>query len=545
MTKTRSLSIYLLKEGFHAANALKADNGLKADVAGTNLPAVASLFVLDNLPREPWWKSFFGIVAPLQQASKGALVFLPVGDHCFALSFGHVSHNLKDSSYEYDFGLRVTLNCVDPDKLKSTDTLEPSGAKRQRTQLPNVADLTFFDLDTDSAILKSLTGKVKTEHQDLFKHATGSSNIRVSSKAAPDELSDLCAKLLELYLADTYKTAFPGIQNISPVRDPSIINELNANLIEGIHSKDDALFLTVPELQDYENALSCSFAGAKAGKVYEDILIDHYYQYLAGAAVNLDDVDIKELKQHSLLLTDPDGAERNRFSIFKCLIYDTTLNAGAQTFHLCEGNWYLVEADFIKRLSDFLDPHCAATTLPDFVHENEGEYNEATATASPSFLCLDTTSIAPNGQHQLEPCDILELQNDTLILHHIKISTLSAPLSHLFNQGANSFRLLRSNDEAKQKLGALISANVPATEVAAFLAPLEPEKFQVVYGIITPKNANGKSKNLPLFSRISLMRCLKDFQLMGIKAEFAFITDASPPKVGKAKVRKPKANPPA
>jgi uncharacterized protein (TIGR04141 family) len=52
--------------------------------------------------------------------------FLPVDDRCFALSFGHVHHNLKEVSYEYDFGLRVTLNCVDPHELKARTHLNPA-----------------------------------------------------------------------------------------------------------------------------------------------------------------------------------------------------------------------------------------------------------------------------------------------------------------------------------------------------------------------------------------------------------------------------------
>jgi uncharacterized protein (TIGR04141 family) len=110
MSKSRSFSIYLLKQGYDASNALKDDHALDGDVAASELPEGASLFVLDNPPREPWWKGYFGLAKPLTQASKGALIFLPVGQRCFALSFGHVFHNLKEESYEYDFGLRVTLN---------------------------------------------------------------------------------------------------------------------------------------------------------------------------------------------------------------------------------------------------------------------------------------------------------------------------------------------------------------------------------------------------------------------------------------------------
>ncbi len=142
MDKSRSFSIYLLKEGFDASNALKTDHSLGEPVDANQLPAGATLYVLDSAPRPPWWKSFWGITQDLYQASKGAIVFLPVNTRCFTLTFGHTYHHLKDDCYEYDFGLKVTLNSVDPKKLKSTDILSPAVAKRQRIQSPTGTDLT-------------------------------------------------------------------------------------------------------------------------------------------------------------------------------------------------------------------------------------------------------------------------------------------------------------------------------------------------------------------------------------------------------------------
>lgn len=302
MPKARSFSIYLLKDTFNAVNALKANTSLEAGVDATGLPEGAALYVLDNQPYTPWWAAYFGIQKPLRQASKGAIIFLQANARWFALCFGHVSHNLKDECYEYDFGLRVTLNCVDPDKLRSTDILEPSAAKRQRTQLPTAGDLTFFDVDSDSTILKSLTGKVKDAYQDFFKNATGSSNIRVSSAINSSGLTALCEKLLELYEDESFKTAFPEIQNISPVRDPTVIAQLNDNLVRAFRAREQALALSVPDLLDFRDGLWGSFAGARAGKVYDDIFLERYYEYLEEAGVDITAVDLDILKRHELLL---------------------------------------------------------------------------------------------------------------------------------------------------------------------------------------------------------------------------------------------------
>ena len=71
------------------------------------------------------------------------------------------------------------------------------------------------------------------------------------------------------------------------------------------------------------------------------------------------------------------------------------------------------------------------------------------------------------------------------------------------------------------------------------VAPIVDDKFKVIFGIITHKNKDDKSLNLPLFSRISLMRCMKDLRTMGIESEFSFIADKSAQTDGKKK-RKPK-----
>lgn len=546
MTKTRSFSIYLLKDTFNAGNALKDDTKLEAGVEATGLPEGATLHVLDNQPYSPWWAGYFGIQKPLSQASKGAIIFMQASGRSFALCFGHVSHNLKDESYEYDFGLRVTLNCVDPDKLRSTDILEPSGAKRQRTQLPTAGDLTFFDVDSDSTILKSLTGKVKNAHKDVFKNATGSSNIRISSAVDAAGLIDLCEKLLALYQEETFKTAFPDIHNISPVRDPSVITQLNGKLIGAFQAKDEALALTVPDLVDFGDGLWGSFAGARAGKVYDDIFLERYYEYLGEAGIDINTVDVDTLKRHELLLTNDDGRIiRDRHSIFKSLVFDTTLHGGGHSYHLCEGNWYLVDSDYVTRLKTFLDPLCKGTTLPDFNHADEGAYNIAASAAAPGRVCLDKKNISPAGQKQVEPCDIYEVVDDRAVLHCVKISTLSAQLSHLFNQGMNSVKLMRSEPLALANMQVLVGNGLPDAEKQALVAPLSNDKFRVVFGIVTHKDKAKKSDNLPLFSRISLMRCMKDFKERGIAAEYCFIPDVSPKSEGKKRKRNKKVDPEA
>jgi hypothetical protein len=56
-------------------------------------------------------------------------------------------------------------------------------------------------------------------------------------------------------------------------------------------------------------------------------------------------------------------------------------------------------------------------------------------------------------------------------------------------------------------------------------------------------NESKKSDDLPLFSRISLMRSLKSLKLMSVEAAVCFINDASQKKQGKKKKRNKKGQP--
>ena len=50
---------------------------------------------------------------------------------------------------------------------------------------------------------------------------------------------------------------------------------------------------------------------------------------------------------------------------------------------------------------------------------------------------------------------------------------------------------------------------------------------KVVYGIITHKDKNNKSLNLPLFSRISLDKTIDYLKLIKVEVSFGFIKDCT------------------
>lgn len=96
MAKSRNFSVYLLKRGFNADNALKDENNLtRLTEDETNIPEGGVMYFGQSPIKQPWWKEYWGINQDLKQSSAGAIVFLPVNGRWFAITFGSSYHNLQ------------------------------------------------------------------------------------------------------------------------------------------------------------------------------------------------------------------------------------------------------------------------------------------------------------------------------------------------------------------------------------------------------------------------------------------------------------------
>lgn len=520
MAKSRGFSIYLLKEAFSHQNALKDDHSLEQIIEeNTNLPHGSIIYIADRPSTDPWWKGYWGINKNLRQVQKGAVVFLPVDNRWVVLTFGMTHHQLKDNAYEYDFGIRTTLNALDPTKIKSTDILLPENAKRQRIQSPTASNLNFFDIRHDESIIKKLTGAVKEEYYNLFRNATGDSSLRISSNLPPEQITSLCQSLIEIYQREDYIQTFPDIRNIEPVKDPDKIAQLNEKLLEAFNNAPVDLVLSVPEIIDYSNIFKIKYKGeGRSNLEYSDVYISGYREYLESRGVT-QIADVHTFYKHSMLIVDENDIIIKQYNIFNSFLFDCELEG--ETFHLNDGEWYFIETNFIRRLENSLSPYFIDNHV--YLHQcnekREDDYNISVMNAHENVLCLDKKNIAPVGQYQVEPCDLITIIDNKLHLIHVKISTRSSSLSHLFNQGVNSIELLRMEEDSKSKLKNLVGDDISMCNL------IESQDFSVTYGIITKKDANQKSKNLPIFSRISLLRAVNALKMMAIPCTIFYIYD--------------------
>jgi uncharacterized protein (TIGR04141 family) len=191
-----------------------------------------------------------------------------------------------------------------------------------------------------------------------------------------------------------------------------------------------------------------------------------------------------------------------------------------------------------------IDPLCRDIGLPCFEHADEDHYNTHVAAADSSLLCLHKSSIAPFGQTAIEPCDLYAVDGDRAVFYHIKRSTVSTQLSHLFNQGMNSIELIKGEPVCLSRLKEAIAERAHGTDHEQLTEPLDKGLLRVVFGIVTHKDQSKKSENLPLFSRVSLMRVEKRLRMYSTECRLGFIKAEPEGLAGIKKERKPRSKKP-
>ncbi|MDM9261921.1 TIGR04141 family sporadically distributed protein, partial [Klebsiella pneumoniae] len=150
----------------------------------------------------------------------------------------------------------------------------------------------------------------------------------------------------------------------------------------------------------------CTFKGIhKTLHIYPDINIESLYDYIGD---KLDNITLDDLKKLSMDLCNTEGLTTHSFSVYRCMIFDKTINNGDQTniYHMCDGDWYKVDADYLQELSDYINCKCIPSPLPDYNHDivsanqtrsySEAQYNLAIPILFNKFICLDQTDISPD-----------------------------------------------------------------------------------------------------------------------------------------------------
>ena len=162
--KANKLNICLIKAEYQRFEDIVA-----AGCRETELDGVGTFYVEESHVRPPSWiRDFFGDALAdrfriLTASAKGLLLVRVDAEpeqRIFAVVFGLGRHLLNEGVTEERFGLKVVLNSVIANSLRSIDkTSLGSNPKQSREQISREGEAASFGIDIEQDLVRSVTGR--------------------------------------------------------------------------------------------------------------------------------------------------------------------------------------------------------------------------------------------------------------------------------------------------------------------------------------------------------------------------------------------------
>lgn len=474
------------------------------------LPGIGHFFYNNSNPKTPdWLENFFlgqlGEEPRLKTSFVQALLIIkreyPEEIRYFAIAFGYGRNLLIPGSIEPRFGLKTTLNTIDPNQFRSVDknSMEAIPTKG-RLQSSKLSELEVFNLDTERDILRSITAKTLADKKEDFGGTiSGSDTLHFSQEVDITTINDLLDKCYTQYKSDNYKQRFEWIDHLEPIKEPGLITTLDESLINTINNRNlEAVWMAAPELLRWEDQLTFHLGGKH--RDFDDLDIG---QVLTLIFDDRRDLTIRELKDKHVKVKDANGIKVGEWSYYRCLYGE--VNQADALYLLNEGEWFKVDDNYNRQIVSYYNN---ATISPKRLMdckkaESEEAYNQRLAHSDPSY-CLMDKRLVKTGilQNQIEVCDVLS-QDKYLI--HVKKGHGSSVLSHLFTQGYVSGTMLlqqqfRKEVNKKMKAGVLHNNPNQADWLFTENKNYTPGQYTIVFGIITGRNT--ERPRIPFFSKV-------------------------------------------
>lgn len=515
--RQRALSIFLLKESVESPLAAIRDPTAVSIVEVSTASGVEGVLALGPIAaKTPWWVGYVSPhvqsreeLARLANSSTAALLLIEAGGRHFALAFGYGRHILAPNSYEQDFGLKVVVNTVEPDRLTSVDARTfDELTMHTRRDVSQGSSFSAFGLDVTRDLVRAVTGSPRDE--SLGRRASGSDALALVTRAQFTDLPALCRRLADAYADDAYKDRFGWIDHLRRVRDSSVVARLNEQLVESIRSDQLIdMHLAPPETLPWARLDGFTFSTRDTQELDTDPRITAYLETAGSVA----DMTLEKLKGDRVLaISGETGEPLDAWSVFNCLVFET--RDGDVLYALTAGEWYRVSEAFVEDVYEFVNgltrldlPFPAA---PAGIREED--YNESSAAALGALL-LDQRLVPTAAGDRIELCDLLTRDRQLI---HLKKRGSSSTLSHLFSQGLVSAELLVRDAGFRQAAHEVAAGLGGGFDVLLPVDAPDRDEWEVGYVVLT-RSARDTPLTLPFFSLVNLRSATLRLQDLGFR----------------------------
>jgi uncharacterized protein (TIGR04141 family) len=464
----------------------------------------------------PEWLQYFGksinlAGLSLSTASLGAVLVVKHGSSMYAIVFGYGRSLLGEGVLEERFGLRATLNAVEPSQLRSVDHKRLEAVSRHtREELSRAGTLDQFGLDVDRDLLRAVTGA--PSDKKYGRRMSGGDSLTVVADIPLASLGvhlDMYRRVAE---QTTYTAHFPWVDNVREVRDALRRSALDKHLAAELLRGSTAWSLAPPEVIDWSSTEGFRYKARQSAKVHADLDLQDFV-----AEHTRQDFTADGLRKNRIYHVRSDAPDSGRsWSLIRCLVGECEYRR--KRYVLNEGTWYEVDEDFLEMVEDSVNRIAVSKIgFPPFsaIDKDEEAYNTRISVLRKGyFTLLDRKLVTLPQRGQVEVCDLFTTDRAFV---HVKRYGGSATLSHLFNQGAVSAQLMAS----EPRFRAEFQKKIPTSHRWGKPDdPIRPAHFEVCYAIVGRPN---KPLELPFFSKVSLRAAARLLEQLGFRVSLASI----------------------
>lgn len=513
-----TVSIYLLKESTTGPSDALRPTEERADSSISEHRVEAgettgTLFLSERDPRTPSWMAWLQQAAtpPIDGAVSGfsGVLVLQAAGRWFAVTFGGGRHLLDRASYERRFGLKVTLNTVDPERLRGAQSRTFSSyALHVQRQLSRLSTVEALELDVQRDLVTALDGVPANE--SVGKRIEGRDAVRLTADIEVHQLSAKCAELYAQSRLTRYQDAFPWIDTIEEITDPTELEAARGKLTTALGQRAFQKFdLFPPELVSDDVVEYRLWPRPRGQVVIEPDA--RLLRFPLNVPMSPADAE-KAVRRFTLIGVDSSGNEAGRWSFWDCLHYESQEND--VRLILDNGTWYRIKRDFVNEVETFVAGlSSSGLNLPAARRgEHEPAYNKRASREMGAAL-LDSKNIRLPEQTAVEPCDIFTSRRQ--MVHVKKRDGGSGPLSHLLGQAWVASELLVSDARFRDALRDKLRQAHPGYE-DLIDEPVDARDVPVVLALITGATAAGPTpaRSLPFFTKVFLRQVVRHLQAM-------------------------------
>lgn len=292
------------------------------------------LYVKKSSPIPPKWAGLFRDFLDERKLAVPRVSAVLVVSHAgrfFAITFGQGGRFLLRSDVcEERFGLLCALNAVDPSSIRCVDVQSLDAIQSQsRIQAGEATSADQFGLDVEQDMLKAIVGTPK--NRALGSRMTGSDALSVSVQMDLEDLPFLLGEYKKQFDAELSAEDHQWVNNISPVKNPELIEVLEAELVGKLAAKDTSqIWLSIPEIIDWTTVTGFMYSHGR-GEVHPDITLSGFLKTLtAGEAITL---ELLRLRRVDCADADHQKVYRS-WPVYRCLYAEIDAQPRSARFSL-------------------------------------------------------------------------------------------------------------------------------------------------------------------------------------------------------------------